>query len=127
MNKFSLRCGRILPDDGEHMWRWTGFYSGLDLVWTSKNRCIKVRRNHRNNDVGSMLSMAKRRYVVCRYVKLPFFILFFSIFSILYLPQMCCRLTIAKLNNLKQIEFIEKSPIKTLRLHRHEEVCICYV
>ncbi|EEB13890.1 hypothetical protein Phum_PHUM264430 [Pediculus humanus corporis] len=34
MNKFSLRCGRILPDDGEHMWRWTGFYSGLDLVWT---------------------------------------------------------------------------------------------
>ncbi|KAK6635258.1 hypothetical protein RUM43_007861 [Polyplax serrata] len=99
INQQGLRCGRVLPDDTEHMWRWTGFYSGLDLVWTFKNHCIKVRRNHRSNDVGSMLSMAKRRYIVCRF-------------------------TVAKLNNQRQIEYIEKTPIQTFRLLRHDEVLV---
>ncbi|KAL0270006.1 UNVERIFIED_CONTAM: hypothetical protein PYX00_007557 [Menopon gallinae] len=60
-----LRCGRILHDDGEHVWRWMGFYGGLDLVWTCKNHSVMVRRNHRGND-GSILSMANRRYIACR-------------------------------------------------------------
>ena len=29
-----LRCGRTLNGDGQHMWRWTGFNSGLDLIVT---------------------------------------------------------------------------------------------
>ena len=32
-----LRCGRTLNTDGQHIWRWTGFNSGLDLIITYDN------------------------------------------------------------------------------------------
>ena len=32
-----LRCGQTLNTDGQHIWRWTGFNSGLDLIITYDN------------------------------------------------------------------------------------------
>lgn len=61
-----LKFGRMLPVSGEHVWRWTGFYGGLDLVWIWDNYCLKVRRNHREADITSMLSMAKKRSIALR-------------------------------------------------------------
>merc|ERR1719383_819631 len=41
----SYRCGRILTVDGQHMWRWTGFNSGLDLIITYDHYRLSLKRN----------------------------------------------------------------------------------
>ncbi|XP_075551289.1 germ cell-less isoform X1 [Dermacentor variabilis] len=47
-DKCCLRCGRILMTDVQHIWRWTGYNFGVDLIVTYQTRTIKFRRNDRS-------------------------------------------------------------------------------
>ncbi|KAJ4451919.1 hypothetical protein ANN_03397 [Periplaneta americana] len=60
-----FRCGRTLVNSGEHVWRWTGFNMGLDLIWSCNTRTLRVKRNHRTEH-EVMLSMQSRRHIICR-------------------------------------------------------------
>ena len=41
-----LRCGRTLTNGGtKHVWRWTGFNHGLDLVIEYSNLNLTLKRN----------------------------------------------------------------------------------
>ena len=53
-NRECLRCGRTLNTDGQHIWRWTGFNSGLDLIITYDNYrlTMKVMKIFTQNNVG---------------------------------------------------------------------------
>ncbi|XP_023346472.1 germ cell-less protein-like 1 isoform X2 [Eurytemora carolleeae] len=44
-NRECYRCGRILQVDGQHMWRWTGFNSGMDLIITYENYRLTLKRS----------------------------------------------------------------------------------
>merc|ERR1719348_511509 len=44
--KLCLRCGRTLNSGGQpHMWRWTGFNMGLDLIITFDDYTISLKRS----------------------------------------------------------------------------------
>lgn len=64
-DKNCLRCGRTLTTGGQqHMWRWTGFNMGLDLIVTFDNFTLTLKRNHSStstNEHEAMLSMQKKR------------------------------------------------------------------
>lgn len=60
-----VRCGRTLVNAGEHVWRWTGFNMGLDLIWSCSTRTLRVKRNHRTEH-EVMLSLQSRRHIMCR-------------------------------------------------------------
>lgn len=47
-DKCCLRCGRVLTTDIQHIWRWTGYNFGVDLIVTYHGRTIKFRRNDRS-------------------------------------------------------------------------------
>jgi len=60
-NLKSLRCGRILfGEQSQHMWRWTGFHFGLDLVLTYDHGVLKLRRNHRMENEMSLSQQTRR-------------------------------------------------------------------
>ncbi|TRY79290.1 hypothetical protein TCAL_14798 [Tigriopus californicus] len=63
--KHALRCGRIIELAGSHhVWRWTGFHMGLDLILTFDNFQLSIKRNQMsspNNELQGLLSHAKRR------------------------------------------------------------------
>lgn len=60
-----VRCGRTLVNAGEHVWRWTGFNMGLDLIWSCSTHTLRVKRNH-HTEHEVMLSMQSRRHIICR-------------------------------------------------------------
>lgn len=43
-----VRCGRALIADGQHVWLWTGYQFGQDIVVSFANRNLSLRRNLRN-------------------------------------------------------------------------------
>ncbi|KAG8228741.1 hypothetical protein J437_LFUL007076 [Ladona fulva] len=63
----SLRCGRIIANEGHHCWRWTGFNFGLDVIMNLTNRKLKIKRNHRG-DCAALLSHQSIRNLLLRYV-----------------------------------------------------------
>ncbi|KAJ9578457.1 hypothetical protein L9F63_005327, partial [Diploptera punctata] len=63
-SKECVRCGRTLVSAGEHVWRWTGFNMGLDLIWSCNTRNLRVKRNNRTEH-EVMLSMQSKRHLVC--------------------------------------------------------------
>ena len=64
-NRECLRCGRTLNTDGQHMWRWTGFNSGLDLIVTYDNFRLSMKRNLAA-DHEALTATHKKRHVVYR-------------------------------------------------------------
>lgn len=70
-SRHSLRCGRVLSSDGQHVWRWTGFHFGLDLVMTFDRGVLKLKRNHRTENEMA-LSQQSRRNLMYRYEMLNF-------------------------------------------------------
>ncbi|XP_044735729.1 protein germ cell-less [Chrysoperla carnea] len=96
--KHSLRCGRLLPIEGNHMWRWTGFNFGLDLILILEERSFRIKRNHRFEN-GSLLSLQPKRYILL-------------------------RVTVACLNEQRQIHHIQTTPIRGFNLSRNEEVSL---
>ena len=70
----SLRCGRTLnlrsSSQQQHMWRWTGFHMGMDLVITYDNHVITIKRNH-SSDHEAVLASTKKRHFLFYCADLP--------------------------------------------------------
>lgn len=93
-----LRCGRVLLNESEHVWRWTGYNFGLDFVWSCDGRVLKVKRNQRS-DSEVMLSMQPRRHFMF-------------------------RITLASLDEQRQIKHTQSTGMKSLSLFKNEEVVL---
>lgn len=94
----SLRCGRTLESREKHMWRWTGFHYGVDLVMIADDRSLIVKRNHRP-EFEQLLSLQTIRHVDI-------------------------RVTVYTLNEQRQVTFCQCSGIKHLPLEKGEEVTL---
>jgi len=95
-NRECLRCGRTLNTDGQHMWRWTGFNSGLDLIVTYDSFRLTLKRNIAS-DHEALASTHKKRHVAY-------------------------RVTVCSMNEQKQPVYRECSGIKQASLGKNEMV-----
>ncbi|PNF30590.1 hypothetical protein B7P43_G06130 [Cryptotermes secundus] len=93
-----VRCGRTLVNAGEHVWRWTGFNMGLDLIWSCSTHTLRVKRNH-HTEHEVMLSMQSRRHILC-------------------------RVTLVSLNEQRQVKHTQSTGLKSLSLFKNEEVTL---
>ncbi|KAG7157733.1 germ cell-less-like [Homarus americanus] len=59
-DKSCTRCGRVLSHSGQHIWRWTGYNFGLDLVMTHDGASLRLKRNHRSENIASIAQPATR-------------------------------------------------------------------
>lgn len=64
-NRECLRCGRTLNSDGQHMWRWTGFNAGLDLIVTYDNYKLTLKRSNLP-DHEALVSTHRNRHIAYR-------------------------------------------------------------
>lgn len=94
----ALRCGRTLTCKEKHMWRWTGFHYGLDLIMIADERTLAVKRNHRP-EFEQLLSLQTIRHIII-------------------------RVTVYSLNQQKQIVYTQTSGIQRLTLNKSEEVVL---
>jgi len=95
-NRECLRCGRTLNTDGQHMWRWTGFNSGLDLIVTYDSYRLSLKRNTAS-DHEALTSNHKKRHLIY-------------------------RVTVVSMNEQKQPVYRETSGIKETKLGKNESV-----
>jgi len=95
-NRECLRCGRTLNTDGQHMWRWTGFNSGLDLIVTYDSFRLTLKRNIAV-DHEALTSTHKKRHV-------------------------SYRVTVVSMNDQKQPVYRESSGIKQASLGKNDMV-----
>jgi len=108
-DKSCLRCGRTLNVEGQqHMWRWTGFGMGLDLIVTYNLGYISLKRNLGNISASSsanggagaggeheaLLSNHKKRHVYY-------------------------RITVVSLNEQKQVTYKATSDVKSISMGRN--------
>ncbi|KAL1517798.1 hypothetical protein ABEB36_001522 [Hypothenemus hampei] len=96
--KESIRCGRILNSKGRHVWRWTGFNFGMDLLMIADENTVSIKRNHRS-EFEQLLSFQTTRHVAI-------------------------RVTVAQLNEQKQIIYTKQSEIKKVSLWKGQEAVI---
>lgn len=96
--KESIRCGRMINSRDRHVWRWTGFHFGVDLLMITDNNAVSIKRNHRS-EFEQLLSFQTNRHVAI-------------------------RVTAARLNEQKQIIYIKQSDIQKISLSRGEEVTV---
>jgi len=89
-----LRCGRTLNTDGQHIWRWTGFNSGLDLIITYDNYRLTMKRAL-STEHEALTSTHKKRHVAY-------------------------RVTVVSLNDQKQTIYKETSGIKQASLGKND-------
>lgn len=94
--KNCLRCGRLLQEEGFQKWRWNGFNFGLSLVLITDTRMLSIKRYHRSEDERMLSLQVKRTFLI--------------------------RVTIASLNELRQIKHSQTTGIKSLTLEKNEEV-----
>lgn len=64
--KTNMRCGRLLPNNGRHVWRWTGFHFGVDLLMILDDTRLSIKRNHRS-EYEQLLSFQTARDIAIRY------------------------------------------------------------
>ena len=64
-NRECLRCGRTLSNNDQHMWRWTGFNSGLDLIITYDKYRLSMKRSM-ESDHEALISTQKKRHLAYR-------------------------------------------------------------
>eukprot|EP00118_Oscarella_pearsei_P004116 m.17109 g.17109 ORF g.17109 m.17109 type:complete len:470 (+) comp27320_c0_seq3:51-1460(+) len=67
-----LRCGRILPEQGEYCWRWTGYFFGIDVLVSLSNGCFTVKRNAQSQPCLSPVSLQPKRSVMLKLTALSF-------------------------------------------------------
>lgn len=67
-----FRCGRCIEKAGEHIWRWTAFQFGLDLVVYLDTTSLGIRRNNRM-DANHISANHSKRNIIIRYVLIFFF------------------------------------------------------
>ncbi|KAJ8924933.1 hypothetical protein NQ315_001096 [Exocentrus adspersus] len=92
----SLRCGRVLTARGRHVWRWTGFHFGMDLLMIIDGSTLSIKRNHRS-EFEQLLSLQTTRHVAI-------------------------RVTVVRLNEQRQIVYMKQSDVLKLPLAKGEEV-----
>ncbi|XP_022920674.1 protein germ cell-less [Onthophagus taurus] len=95
---YSLRCGRTLEVREKHMWRWTGFHYGVDLIMMADDRSLSIKRNHRP-EYEQLLSLQTVRHIAI-------------------------RVTVYTLNEQRQIVYSQCSGIKYLSLSKSEETTL---
>ncbi|XP_062514083.1 germ cell-less protein-like 1 [Corticium candelabrum] len=61
-----VRCGRVLHQDGEYCWRWTGFSFGFDFLIIFSSGLIFVKRNTRTQPCSAAVSLLPKRTVIVR-------------------------------------------------------------
>ncbi|KAF5296198.1 hypothetical protein FQA39_LY12652 [Lamprigera yunnana] len=94
----SLRCGRILNEKDRHMWRWTGFHYGMDLLMVTDGSSLSIKRNHRPE--------------------------FEQLLSFQTIRRLLIRVTVATLNEQRQILYQQTSGIKNVALSKTEEISL---
>ncbi|CAG9770666.1 unnamed protein product [Ceutorhynchus assimilis] len=92
----SIRCGREITSKTRNTWRWAGFHFGIDLLMITDDNKVYVKRSHRS-DYEQLLSFQTTRHLAI-------------------------RVTVACLNEQKQIACMKQSDIQTLSLTKGEEV-----
>lgn len=95
-NRYSLRCGRVLSTEGQHVWRWTGFHFGLDLVLTFDRGVLKLKRNHRTENEMALSQQARRN-------------LMYSV-------------AVYSLDEQRQVKFVQSTSIQSTTLSKNEEI-----
>lgn len=63
--KECFRCGRCIDKPGEHIWRWTAFHFGLDLVVYLDTTSLRIRRNFRM-DVDHITANHSKRNIIIK-------------------------------------------------------------
>ncbi|KAJ8979577.1 hypothetical protein NQ317_019152 [Molorchus minor] len=91
-------CGRVLSVNERHVWRWTGFHFGMDLLMITDGINLSIKRNHRS-EFEQLLSLQTLRHVAI-------------------------RVTMVKLNEQRQIAYIKQSDILKIPLTKGEEIQI---
>ncbi|XP_033225287.1 protein germ cell-less isoform X3 [Belonocnema kinseyi] len=90
-----FRCGRCVERPGEHVWRWTAFHFGLDLVVYLDTTTLRIKRNHRLDTDHIKANHTLHNILL----------------------QVC----LISLNEQRQIKHIQDSGMLRLSLHKNEE------
>ncbi|XP_074104228.1 germ cell-less isoform X2 [Cotesia typhae] len=90
-----FRCGRCIEKPGEHIWRWTAFQFGLDLVVYLDTSSLGIRRNNRTDANHISANHSKRNIII--------------------------RVCLFSLNEQRQIKHYQNSGVLRLTLHKNEE------
>ncbi|XP_053679747.1 protein germ cell-less [Anopheles nili] len=90
-----IRCGRTLPENIPHKWRWTGFHYGLDLLLLSDTRSLRIRRHQRTENERLLSLRVSRQFLV--------------------------RVSLASLNELRQIKHMQTTSILSISLEKNED------
>lgn len=93
-----IRCGRTLPESEYLKWRWTGFNFGLDLILISDTKTLRVKRHHRTENERLLSLQVKRQFQI--------------------------RVSVASLNDLRQIKHQQTTPIQSVSLDKNEEAML---
>nr|XP_053655206.1 protein germ cell-less-like [Cherax quadricarinatus] len=96
-DKSCTRCGRVLANSGQHIWRWTGYNFGLDLVMTHDGASLRLKRNHRTENIASIIAQPGTR-------------------NIMY------RVTVASLDEQKQVVYTKTTGVQAASLAKNEEI-----
>ncbi|KXJ72310.1 protein germ cell-less-like [Aedes albopictus] len=93
-----IRCGRTLPENEYLKWRWTGFNFGLDLILISDTKTLRVKRHHRTENERLLSLQVKRQFQI--------------------------RVSVASLNDLRQIKHQQTTAIQSVSLDKNEEAML---
>ena len=106
-----MRCGRTLNTDGQHIWRWTGFNSGLDLIITYDNYRLTMKVSGIfTQNVGIYRYYFQRNLAVDHE----------ALTSTHKKRHVAYRVTVVSLNDQKQTIYKETSGIKQASLGKNE-------
>ncbi|KAF7275110.1 hypothetical protein GWI33_012176 [Rhynchophorus ferrugineus] len=97
--KDCLRCGRVIKSKDRHVWRWTGFHFGIDLLMISDESKLSIKRNQRAESENVLLSFQPTRHVAI-------------------------RVTVVRLNEQKQIIYSKQSDVQKINMSKGGEVQI---
>lgn len=90
-----FRCGRCVEKGGEHVWRWTAFHFGLDLVASLDTTTLRLKRNHRMDTDHVQSNHSKHNVIV--------------------------KVSLVSLDEQRQVKHIQNSGMLRLSLHKNEE------
>ncbi|XP_043286018.1 protein germ cell-less [Venturia canescens] len=90
-----FRCGRCVEKPGDHIWRWTAFHFGLELVVHLDITTLRIRRNHRIDSDHITANHSKRNIIL--------------------------KVSLISLDEQRQIKHIQSSGIFKISLHKNEE------
>ncbi|XP_043249806.1 protein germ cell-less isoform X1 [Colletes gigas] len=89
------RCGRCIGEAGVHIWRWTAFQFGLDLVVYLDSTTLRLKRNHRL-DTDHVIANHNMRNIIL-------------------------KVSLISLDEQRQEKHIQSSGMLKLSLHKNQE------